>query len=212
MLAPPASAPLAGRAIIIDGDTISLAGSRVRLVGIDAPELRQTCMSGSGAKTRCGETAARALAALVGKGDVVCSGEGTDAYDRLLAVCVVGGIDVNARMVETGQALAFVKYDSRYLAEERRAQGAGAGVWAGKFDTPWEWRRQVAADARLEIEVAGPGDGCSIKGNISRTGERIYHLPSQFHYAKTRIDSREGERMFCSESEALAAGWRRAVR
>ncbi len=212
MLASPASAPLAGRATIIDGDTLSLAGSRVRLVGIDAPELRQTCMAKSGAKTACGEIAARALAALVGRSDVVCNGEGTDAYNRLLAVCVVGGIDVNARMVETGQALAFVKYDSRYLAEERRAQDAGAGLWAGTFDMPWEWRRQVAAESHGEAEIAGSADGCSIKGNISRTGERIYHLPSHFHYAKTRIDLRKGERMFCSESEALAAGWRRAAR
>ncbi len=212
MLAPSASAPLAGHATVIDGDTISLAGSRVRLAGIDAPELRQTCMAKSGAKTACGETAARALAALVGRSDVVCNGEGTDAYDRLLAVCVAGGIDVNARMVETGHALAFVKYDSRYLAEKRRARKAAAGVWAGTFEMPWEWRRQVAAEARREVEIAGSADGCSIKGNISPTGERIYHLPSHFHYAKTQIDPRKGERMFCSESEALAAGWRRSVR
>ncbi|MCT7377311.1 hypothetical protein [Chelativorans salis] len=52
--------------------------------------------------------------------------------------------------------------------------------------------------------------GCDIKGNINRTGERIYHVPGQEYYSATWINVAGGERWFCSEAEARAAGWRRA--
>ncbi|MER9302916.1 hypothetical protein [Mesorhizobium sp. M0496] len=64
------------------------------------------------------------------------------------------------------------------------------------------------------IGIAGGGAGsCEIKGNISiNTGERIYHVPGQEHYSETKISPQYGERWFCSESEARAAGWRKARR
>ncbi len=75
---------------------------------------------------------------------------------------------------------------------------------SGTFDAPWEWRAALAAEA-------APGD-CVVKGNISRSGERIYHMPFHQHYDQTKIDESAGERWFCSEVEALAGGWRRALR
>jgi len=81
-------------------------------------------------------------------------------------------------------------------------------MWKGRFIEPWEWRRgkRFSAPAANDNQPAG----CSIKGNIGRSGERIYHLPGQPSYAATRISPERGERWFCSEAEAEAAGWRPA--
>lgn len=129
---------------------------------------------------------------------------GQDAYERALGLCEVGGQDVNAEMVLAGWALAFRRYSDRYAGEEEQAKQASAGMWAGTFDPPWEWRTRIVAET-------ASGD-CTIKGNISRSGERIYHMPFQDHYDRTRISESAGERWFCSDSEARAAGWRRALK
>lgn len=66
---------------------------------------------------------------------------------------------------------------------------------------------------RTGLAAWGMMPGCDIKGNISpTTGERIYHVPGQEHYRETTINRRYGERWFCSEAEARAAGWRKARR
>lgn len=57
---------------------------------------------------------------------------------------------------------------------------------------------------------AAETNGCNIKGNVSTRGERIYHVPGQKYYDETRISASHGERWFCSEEEARAAGWRRS--
>ncbi len=71
---------------------------------------------------------------------------------------------------------------------------------------PWEWRR----GKRLAANDNTPGQ-CRIKGNINAKGERIYHMPGQRAYGATRIKPTKGERWFCSEAEAIAAGWRKAL-
>jgi hypothetical protein len=108
-------------------------------------------------------------------------------------------------MVRDGWALAFVKYSERYAADQSIAEAAKAGLWAGSFLNPWDWRLG-------EVQAAQEARACAIKGNISRTGERIYHLPFQQFYPKTRINKSTGERWFCTEQEAVEAGWRRSLR
>jgi len=95
-------------------------------------------------------------------------------------------------------------------------------MWQGEFQKPWEWR--AASGAEAPPRDAGPSpsvslvgapevsSGCTIKGNISSKGERIYHLPGQENYDRTRISERKGEHWFCTEAEARAAGWRKAKR
>ena len=195
---------ITGRAEIIDGDTIRVENTPVRLDGIDAPESRQECENAAGRSYRCGEAATRFLADLIGRQSVTCEVVGKDAYQRALGICRGQDKELNGAMVRSGWALAFQRYSERYAAEEQAARDAGAGLWSGAFDPPWDWRAAITAEA-------APGD-CVIKGNISQSGERIYHMPFHQHYDRTRINESAGERWFCSEDEALAAGWRRALR
>ncbi|MBN8918189.1 MAG: thermonuclease family protein [Rhizobiales bacterium] len=134
--------PLAGRASVIDGDTIEIHGTRIRLEGIDAPESRQTCSAKeTGEVVRCGQKAAFFLADLLAEQPVTCREAGKDRYGRTLAHCEVEGQDVGASMVRAGWALAFVRYSREYLPQEDEARAAGSGIWTSEFVVPWDWRR-----------------------------------------------------------------------
>jgi endonuclease YncB( thermonuclease family) len=132
--------PPAAEVRVIDGDTLQIGEIRYRLFGIDAPEGSQTCESGGGLY-RCGDTATRALVALIGSGTVTCSRVNTDRYGRTVAACEAGGRDLGAEMVRAGQAVAFVRYSKRYLPEQADAQAHNRGLWSGAFVMPWEWRK-----------------------------------------------------------------------
>jgi endonuclease YncB( thermonuclease family) len=133
----PSDHALEGRAHVVDGDTIRLNDARIRLKGIDAPEMRQTCYR-SRRSYSCGDAARRALAGLVSGKPVQCRSSGRDRYGRVLARCIVDGADIGARMVEEGWA---VSYGRDYDREEARARSRSAGLWAGEFERPQDWRR-----------------------------------------------------------------------
>lgn len=133
---------ISGQAVVTDGDTIGIHGEKIRLVGIDAPESRQSCVA-DGKEYRCGKVAAFALAARIGRAVVTCEGKERDRYRRLLAVCSAGGVDLNAWLVEQGLAVAYRKYSTIYVPQEEAARAARRGLWAGSFTWPWEWRRGV---------------------------------------------------------------------
>ncbi len=205
---PPGSVPaasLSGPAHVIDGDTIVIGDAHIRLEGIDAPEASQRCGGEWFGTWACGEAATRALTELVAGRDVRCDVRGHDVYRRLLAVCYAGPVELNAEMVHRGLAWAFIKYSRNYVAAEADARAAKVGVWQGTAEPPWEYRHKKWA-----IGVTGAPQGCAIKGNLTRHG-RIYHMPWSPWYDKTRIDTAKGERWFCSEAEAITAGWRSAL-
>jgi endonuclease YncB( thermonuclease family) len=133
----PGGRSLEGRAQVTDGDTIRIGESRIRLKGIDAPELEQRC-SRAGRSYACGETSRRALIDLVSGETVRCRATGRDRYQRILARCTVNGRDIGTRMVEEGWA---VSYGRDYDDEESRARSRSAGLWAGAFERPQDWRR-----------------------------------------------------------------------
>ena len=182
-----------GSARVVDGDTLDIGGNRVRLYGIDAPEAGQVH----------GQAAVTALASLASGKEVHCRGTERDAYDRLLATCRVGDLELNAEMVSSGHAWAFARYSSVYVGLEQQARSAQRGLWNGAPEAPWTFREK-----RWAVEQQASQNGCPIKGNITRNGERIYHVPWSPWYAKTTVDERQGERWFCSEEEAFRAGWR----
>jgi len=195
---------IAGPAEVVDGDTLTIGGERIRLEGIDAPETAQFCQHPDGTSWPCGRAASKVLARLIGDHEVSCESRGNDKYGRLLAICYVGGADINAAMVRAGYAWAFTRYSDTYVGEEREARQSLAGIWRGKADPPWEFRHRGWNVA----ETSAP-KGCAIKGNVSRSG-RVYHMPWSPWYDRVTIDESRGEKWFCDETEALAAGWRPA--
>lgn len=199
---------------VVDGDTLDLGlAENVRPMDFDAPESRQTCRDAGGRGYPCGRRAATFARDLIAGRPVTCTGDGSrDRYGRPLAICRVDGVDIGAQMVRAGWALAATRFSDRYEADERAAVAARAGMHAGSFEPPWTWRAMQRAAERTAAEARAPADpDCRIKGNISRNG-RLYHLPRWRSWPKTRIDEAKGERWFCSEAEARAAGWRPARR
>ena len=212
---------VSGAASAADGDSLVIGGSRVRLYGIDAPELSQTCTRG-GARWACGQLAAAELAKLVKGRDVQCAAMGIDAYRRTVARCSAGGIDLNRTMVALGYAVAFRRYSMDYISAEDSARSNRRGIWSGTFEMPADVRaaeqppspvpaaqterRERAKRVYPIRQIAlAPTTSCRIKGNHSRRGELIYHLPGRPYYDQTRA-----EQMFCTEADARAAGYRRS--
>lgn len=199
-----------------DGDTLALGPVRVRLHGIDAPELDQTCTHPDGTLWPCGRAARDRLAELAASRDFGCRAHERDAYGRLVGTCFADGRDVNRLMVAEGYAWAYRHFSSDYIPEEDAARVAVRGIWDGEAQAAWDfraegWRRAAGAPgAASGGEVAEGGRDCAIKGNITASGEKVYHLPGSTWYARTRIDESAGEAWFCTAAEAEAAGWRAA--
>lgn len=129
------AATVVGTARVVDGDSLIVAGIEVRLFGIDAPELSQTCMRGARA-WHCGSEAAEALRAASRGKEVVCRPREHDRYGRTVALCHAAGLDLGAAMVKGGFALAYGSYE----ADEREARDARRGIWSSTFDRPALWR------------------------------------------------------------------------
>ena len=124
---------------VIDGDTLGLKTERLRLSGIDAPELAQHCRDANGADWACGQAARQALAALLAGAGATCRGRAEDRYGRLLVVCATGpaGPSINSALVRQGLAVAYGGYET----EESAARAERRGLWAGAFERPQDWRR-----------------------------------------------------------------------
>lgn len=198
-----ATAAAASDVRVIDGDTIEVDGETVRLYGIDAPEAGQPCARRGRGAWPCGRDAITAVARLVATGNVMCDDRGRDAYGRVLAVCSAGGVEINRALVDNGLAWSFRRYSDRYADAEDAAHERGVGVWQSSTEPPWEYRAH-----RWDVAAQAAPAGCPIKGNINRDGVRIYHPPWSPWYDRTKVDEKSGERWFCDEAKAIAAGWR----
>jgi endonuclease YncB( thermonuclease family) len=158
-----ALADVTGKPRIIDGDTVEIAGESIRLHGIDTPETSQSCLDGARNQWPCGREATLALAGIIGDQAIVCKGSDRDRYKRLIAVCYVGSVDLNSKMVRQGWALAYRKYSTDYVADEASAKAEKLGLWRGQFVTPWEWRggKRLAPGARkLCCKICRKGKAC----------------------------------------------------
>ena len=142
-----ASADIIGEAKITDGDTIIINDIRIRFTGSDAPESyffgkTQTCLDGKGREWECGNAATQKLKELINNQMVRCTDEGQDRYGRTLGICYVGDMDLQAEMVKSGMAVAYLRYSNRYEKEQNYAKKVKAGMWAGEFKQPEVWRRE----------------------------------------------------------------------
>ncbi len=192
------------RVHVADGDTFTLGETRIRLFGIDAPELAQQCRDAGGQLWACGRWSKQVLEKLV-QGGVDCVTQDTDRYGRTVAQCEGATGDLGAAMVAAGAAFAYEDYSQIYLPAEDKARRAGIGLWQSTVQAPEDYR---AAKRQVRTPQEAP-EGCLIKGNISGSG-RIYHVPGGRWYDKTRVSLDDGERWFCSEVEARNAGWRKS--
>ncbi len=194
--------PITGRARVLSGDIIRIGRKPIRLAGIEAPELQQRCRRDRRRRTwRCGYAARNALIRLVRRKRVRCEPDGTDDAGRLMATCFAGKVNINARMVAKGYAFAKTGFMASYSAQEEQARKNKAGIWRGKALRPAQYRTKVWNEAKRRAP-----DGCPIKGNVTRAG-KFYVLPWAGNYRRVRITKSRGERWFCSESAARAAGW-----
>lgn len=222
------AADVTGVPRVVDGDTLVIGTTKVRLEGIDAPETDQICLDAKGGRWSCGIDARDRLVAHIAGREIACTANGVDAYNRTLGTCRLANEDLNRWMVQEGLALAYVKYSSAYVRAEEDAREHQGGVWKGAFIAPWDWRHRnnkteilgafsvpINAQATLlprSASAGAPSPDCLIKGNTNRHGERIYHMPDQQFYAKIAMDVGAGRRWFCTPEEAEAAGFRRSLR
>ena len=190
---------------VIDGDTIEIeGGEHIRYIGIDTPETVDPRK-----EVQCfGIEASKKNKELVEGKTVRLEKDITDRdkYNRLLRYVWVGSVFVNLELVKQGFATSYsyppdIKFQKEILAAEEEAREAKRGLWKAC---------PVSIAPTVQIQEPNKSE-CNIKGNISTSGEKIYHLPGCGSYTKTQIDEKRGERWFCSEKEAQEAGWRKAL-
>jgi len=197
---------IVGQASVIDGDTIEIHGERIRILDVDAPENQQLCTKPNGTQWRCGQQSALRFSDWIAGRSVVCESDQLDRYGRHLARCVVSGEDMGTWLVRNGWAVPYRDCKCEIVREASvKAQTEKLGIWSGSFVLPWDFRRSGQNQAAPSEAQTGQ---CLIKGNINSKGDRIYHVPGSRYYDKTKINETKGERWFCSEAEAIAAGWR----
>ena len=186
---------------VIDGDTIEIEGGmKVRYIGIDTPETSHPTKG-----VQCfGRQATERNRQLVEGKKVILEKDisETDKYGRLLRYIWIGDQLVNEILVKEGFAFSSsyppdIKYQEKFRQAEIQARESNKGLW-GQCGT--------AAGEKTSV----PAGDCVIKGNISSSGEKIYHVPGQKYYNQTVINESKGERWFCSEEEAQKAGWRKS--
>jgi len=211
---------------IVDADTVYAGSTKIRLGGIDAPEMDQVCIDASGQNWNCGIDAREKLRAYANGRPWICKLTGTDVYNRNLGSCTVGGEDVSRWLVRNGWALAFRRYSVAYVADEDFAREQKHGLWSGAFVAPWDWRNRSSATVVLgsvavplqaqgrlispTASVQPPISNCAIKGNLKNTQQCIYHMPGGRFYDRLDMRRSASRRWFCSEAEAQAAGCRKS--
>lgn len=132
---------------VIDGDSLFIGKTEIRLEGIDAPEYHQMCYDSENKAYPCGKEAYLALKKLVGTRPVRCEKVIIDKYRRQVSVCWLGKVNLNRWMVENGWAVAYTRYTRDYAAAERRVKKHRRGIWQGRFMKP-EYYRILQKEAK----------------------------------------------------------------
>ena len=141
---------ISGYAKIIDGDTIKINSKKIRLHGIDAPEKKQTCKKsyliiGNFSLTKnylCGEVSTNELIKKINNHIIKCKIKDVDRYSRFIGECYKRNENLNSWLVSNGYAVAYRKYSKKYISDEINAKNDKLGIWQGKFEMPWNFRRK----------------------------------------------------------------------
>lgn len=192
---------------VVDGDTIEIeGGEKVRYIGIDTPETvdprKPVQCFGVEASKKNKEMVEGKMVRL--EKDIT----DRDKYNRLLRYIWLDDVLVNLELVKQGFAYSYsyppdIKYQDLFVKAQQEARDSKQGLWNACPD----------AEKKIAVPVidSAPNGSCLIKGNIGTSGEKIYHLLGCGSYSKTQIDEKRGEKWFCTEAEAQAAGWRKAL-
>ncbi len=199
---PDTNSELRGRASAVSGNVLRIKSTEVRLAGIEAPDPAQPCFKANGKRWSCADAATQALGRLVRGRKMACELSNPGKGLIPLAHCRTGDIDIAAELVKEGHVFASEGYFRTYGTEEDAARAAKLGLWQGKNERPSIWRARVWDEAKRTAP-----DGCPIKGFV-RSRSRIYAMPWSEDYDQRNIKTVKGERWFCSEDEARAAGFR----
>lgn len=219
------AADFAGVPRIVDGNTLIIGTTKISLERIAAPASDQICLNAKGLRWTCGIEARDQLTAHIAGKEIKCTVNGVDPERRTLATCDLAGENLNNWMVEQGWALAYVRQSFEYVHAEETAKTQKRGLWQGAFVAPWEWLRRnkdttilgaisvpnSAREMLLGAAATAPSPECTIKGNITRIGKRIYYTQNQKSYTKIKM-AKGVKRWFCTAEEAEAAGWRKAAK
>ena len=130
-----------GKVFVTDGDTIKKGKLKIRLHGIDAPEIEQTCKNSDSEVYACGLKSTNFLKSLINNNNVYCEKKNKDRYNRLIAICHANNINLNSAMVKEGWAIAYRYYSADYINEENSAKKNNKGIWGGSFIEPYIWRK-----------------------------------------------------------------------
>lgn len=223
------AADIVGTPTIFDGDTVQFGSQRLRLGAMASPEIDQQCLNEKGEPWACGIAARDALKAYAGNKQWTCQPIGSTQHGRVVGRCTAGGEDVEKWMVRNGWGLASAREAKGYGADEAEARTSKAGLWAGAFVSPRDWRNRSAnamvlgalkvtpAKKALLLRSAHganpPSPDCAIKANVNRSGVCIFHQPGGRYYAKIKMDDPEkGNRWFCTVAEAKASNCRETRR
>ncbi len=204
---PGQSSTVEGRAQAVTGDAIRLNGLTYKLAGIEAPERAQACMRPGKRRWRCGEAAQTALERLVRGKTTTCKPSGSaDPAGRIAAACTVETRDIASDLVREGHVFAVSALFGGYGALETEARQKKVGIWNGEAERPSENRAKV-----WEAAKKSSPDGCPIKGIVSQSGSKTYVIPGGRDYRRTTVRTAKGERWFCTEADAVSAGWKPAA-
>ncbi len=193
-----------GRGSVVAADLVRVGNVVVRLGGIEAPAREQMCTGPRNKRWRCNDTAVLTLTRLANGRMLKCETRGQDTTGNVQGTCMDGARDIAAELVKGGHVFAATGFLARYAAAEAEARTAKLGIWSGDNERPAEWRAKMWADAKKRAP-----QGCPIKGQVMGT-MRAYVLPWSAEYERVRVVEARGGRWFCSEDEAIAAGWKGA--
>ena len=141
---------ISGNAQIIDGDTIKINSKKIRLHGIDSPKLKQMCKKPYltiifftfTKDYPCGKISTQKLQKKINNKVITCKILDVDRYKRFIGECYKRNLNLNSWLVSNGYAVAYRKYSKKYISNEINAKNEKKGIWQGKFEMPWEFRRK----------------------------------------------------------------------
>lgn len=141
---------------VISGDTLNVGGRYLRLFGVDAPEMNQSCADGHGRSYACGQQAAAWLSSWLQDNELECRIMEKDAKGNMVGVCSLGDYDIGAALVNAGWAVAYEQYTDIYVPYQIQAQNNTRGLWQGEFYMPWDWRKLQARKPNIKIIKTKP--------------------------------------------------------